>query len=153
MYTYSYEPELHPGATYKWKDVKATFKIFQTGAITVTAPNVASIDLAVQHIYPLVVPFRKEKPNDPHLAHMRRAAREQLEKEKENENNEQSNGKRRKGPSVGGERKRKRRRSVDDSDVEDGDAFIDDKTSDADGDSEDGGATSEEEAKFTDEDE
>ncbi|GBN67896.1 TATA box-binding protein-like protein 1 [Araneus ventricosus] len=31
-----YEPELHPGATYKIKELKATLKIFTTGSITVT---------------------------------------------------------------------------------------------------------------------
>lgn len=62
MHCCSYEPELHPGATYHWKEKKAVFKIFQTGAITLTAPNVASIDAAVQHIYPIVYEFRKEKP-------------------------------------------------------------------------------------------
>ena len=57
----SYEPELHPGATYRWKNIKATYKIFQTGAITITAPSVASIESAVHHIYPLVLEFRKDK--------------------------------------------------------------------------------------------
>lgn len=32
----SYEPELHPGVTYKLKYPKATLKIFSTGSITVT---------------------------------------------------------------------------------------------------------------------
>lgn len=32
----SYEPELHPGVTYKLKTPKATLKIFSTGSITVT---------------------------------------------------------------------------------------------------------------------
>ena len=33
----SYEPELHPGVTYKLKqNPKATLKIFSTGSITVT---------------------------------------------------------------------------------------------------------------------
>lgn len=32
----SYEPELHPGVTYKIKNPKATLKIFSTGSITVT---------------------------------------------------------------------------------------------------------------------
>lgn len=36
MFCYSYEPELHPGVTYKIKDPKATLKIFSTGSITVT---------------------------------------------------------------------------------------------------------------------
>ena len=34
--TCSYEPEIHPGVTYKIKDPKATLKIFSTGSITVT---------------------------------------------------------------------------------------------------------------------
>lgn len=33
---YSYEPELHPGVTYKLKVPKATLKIFSTGSVTVT---------------------------------------------------------------------------------------------------------------------
>nr|CAG4639493.1 EOG090X0CO7 [Daphnia magna] len=33
----SYEPELHPGVTYRLKEPKATLKIFSTGSITVTA--------------------------------------------------------------------------------------------------------------------
>ena len=70
----SYEPELHPGATYKCEGVKGSFTIFQTGAITITAPNVAAVDEAVQHIYPLVHDFQKDKPQDKHLAHMRHAA-------------------------------------------------------------------------------
>lgn len=32
----SYEPELHPGVTYKLRFPKATLKIFSTGSITVT---------------------------------------------------------------------------------------------------------------------
>jgi len=34
----SYEPELHPGVTYKMRDPdpKATLKIFSTGSVTVT---------------------------------------------------------------------------------------------------------------------
>lgn len=32
----SYEPELHPGVTYKMTAPKATLKIFSTGSITVT---------------------------------------------------------------------------------------------------------------------
>nr|CAD7567820.1 unnamed protein product [Timema californicum] len=33
----NYEPELHPGVTYKLKEPKATLKIFSTGSVTVTA--------------------------------------------------------------------------------------------------------------------
>ncbi|KAF7488272.1 TATA box-binding protein-like protein 1 [Sarcoptes scabiei] len=58
----SYEPELHPGVTYRIKDLKATLKIFQTGSITITAPSIRNVQLAVEHIYPLVHEFRKPKP-------------------------------------------------------------------------------------------
>ncbi|RWS16540.1 TATA box-binding-like protein 1 [Dinothrombium tinctorium] len=64
----SYEPELHPGATYRLKEHKATLKIFQTGAITITAPSVTNVQLAVEYIYPLVYDFKKDKPkNDAHF--------------------------------------------------------------------------------------
>ncbi|XP_077547355.1 TATA box-binding protein-like 1 isoform X2 [Haemaphysalis longicornis] len=57
----SYEPELHPGVTYKIKDLKATLKIFSTGSITVTAPSVANVQQAIEHIFPLVYEHRKER--------------------------------------------------------------------------------------------
>lgn len=57
----SYEPELHPGVTYKLKSPKATLKIFSTGSITVTAPSVANVQAAVEHIYPKVCEFQKPK--------------------------------------------------------------------------------------------
>ncbi|KAK3091572.1 hypothetical protein FSP39_020899 [Pinctada imbricata] len=57
----SYEPELHPGVTYKIPSPKATLKIFSTGSITVTAPRVANIQSAIEHIFPLVLEFRSEK--------------------------------------------------------------------------------------------
>jgi len=59
----SYEPELHPGVTYKLKHPKATLKIFSTGSITVTAPSVANVQAAVEHIYPKVCEY--QKPKDP----------------------------------------------------------------------------------------
>jgi len=60
----SYEPELHPGVTYRIRDPKATLKIFSTGSITITAPCVANIQSAVERIYPLVHKFRKPKTAD-----------------------------------------------------------------------------------------
>merc|ERR1711997_520674 len=57
----SYEPELHPGVTYKIKVPKATLKIFSTGSITVTAPSVANVQAAIEHIYPKVFEFQKKK--------------------------------------------------------------------------------------------
>merc|ERR1712130_1037427 len=55
----SYEPELHPGVTYKIKYPKATLKIFSTGSITVTAPSVANVEAAIKHIYPKVFDFQE----------------------------------------------------------------------------------------------
>ncbi|GAB0091820.1 TATA box-binding protein-like 1 [Sergentomyia squamirostris] len=57
----SYEPELHPGVTYKLKIPKATLKIFSTGSITVTAGSVAHVQAAIEHIFPLVYEFRKPR--------------------------------------------------------------------------------------------
>jgi len=61
----SYEPELHPGVTYKIKWPRATLKIFSTGSITVTAPSVANVQSAIEHIYPKVLEFQKKKEIDP----------------------------------------------------------------------------------------
>ncbi|GFY42509.1 TATA box-binding protein-like protein 1 [Trichonephila inaurata madagascariensis] len=58
----SYEPELHPGATYRINELKATLKIFTTGSITVTAPSVKNAQLAIEHIFPLVEEFKTAKP-------------------------------------------------------------------------------------------
>lgn len=56
-----YEPELHPGVTFRIADIRATLKIFSTGSMTVTAPSVSNVRLAIEHIFPLVHEFRKEK--------------------------------------------------------------------------------------------
>jgi transcription initiation factor TFIID TATA-box-binding protein len=56
-----YEPELHPGVTYKLLNPKATLKIFSTGSVTVTAPSVADVQAAIEYIFPLVYEFRKER--------------------------------------------------------------------------------------------
>ena len=61
LFFFSYELELHPGVTYKCKNPKATLKIFSTGSVTVTAPSVANVQRAVEHIYPLVEAFQKQK--------------------------------------------------------------------------------------------
>ncbi|XP_040175957.1 TATA box-binding protein-like 2 [Anopheles arabiensis] len=57
----SYEPELHPGVTYKLYSPKATLKIFSTGSITVTAASVAFVQAAIEQIFPLVYEFRKKR--------------------------------------------------------------------------------------------
>lgn len=68
-----YEPELHPGVTYKLKEPKATLKIFSTGSVTVTAPSVADVQAAIEYIFPLVYEFRKERsPEEVQAAKRRR---------------------------------------------------------------------------------
>ncbi|XP_066157530.1 TATA box-binding protein-like 1 [Euwallacea fornicatus] len=59
-----YEPELHPGVTYRLQNPKATLKIFSTGSVTVTAPSVADVQTAIECIYPLVYEFRKERTKE-----------------------------------------------------------------------------------------
>lgn len=61
----SYEPELHPGVTYRVKEPKATLKIFSTGSITVTAPSVGNVQAAIEHIFPIVHQYRRERPPPP----------------------------------------------------------------------------------------
>ncbi|XP_069677655.1 TATA box-binding protein-like 1 [Periplaneta americana] len=63
-----YEPELHPGVTYKLTEPKATLKIFSTGSVTVTAPSVADVQAAIEHIFPLVYEYRKERTKEDLLA-------------------------------------------------------------------------------------
>lgn len=55
----SYEPEIISGANYKIPQLKANLTIFTTGSITIFAPNVANVYKAVEHIYPLIVEFRR----------------------------------------------------------------------------------------------
>ncbi|XP_019740639.1 TATA box-binding protein-like 1 isoform X2 [Hippocampus comes] len=56
----SYEPELHPAATYRIKTIKATIQVFSTGSLTVTGPNVQNVATAVEQVYPLL--FECKKP-------------------------------------------------------------------------------------------
>lgn len=58
----SYEPEIHPGVTYKIPNSKSVLKIFSTGSITITARSVLQVQQAVEHIFPLVYEFQKQKP-------------------------------------------------------------------------------------------
>lgn len=71
-----YEPELHPGVTYKIANPKATLKIFSTGGVTITARSVNDVQSAVEHIFPLVYEFRKPRSAaDEEALRARRAAR------------------------------------------------------------------------------
>jgi len=129
---YSYEPEIHPGAVYKWKEQKASLTIFQTGAMTLTAPSVAAVDAAVQHIYPLVFEFKKEKPMNSNLAHVK-ALKQQEDK----------TGCKRKGGSQQTKKLKKRRTSYE----EEVEGFL------VDSDDESGSVEDEEEAVFTSDEE
>jgi TATA-box binding protein (TBP) (component of TFIID and TFIIIB) len=60
----SYEPELHPGATFKIKDTKATLKLYTTGSITLTTPSVGAAQKAVNHIYSIAYEFRRGKEKE-----------------------------------------------------------------------------------------
>ncbi|XKL66342.1 hypothetical protein PGB90_009762 [Kerria lacca] len=77
-----YEPELHPGVTYKVKNLKATLKIFSTGSITVTAPSVPNVQSAIEHIYPLVLEFRKEFTNKEDMLRKRTLAQQLINQDK-----------------------------------------------------------------------
>ncbi|XP_063079546.1 TATA box-binding protein-like 1 [Engraulis encrasicolus] len=57
----SYEPEIHPAASYRIKHLKATIQIFSTGSITLTGPNVQNVATAVEQIYPLLFECHKPK--------------------------------------------------------------------------------------------
>lgn len=65
----SYEPELHPGATFRIKQYRCTLKLFTTGSITLTAPSVLFAQKSIDFIYPILCKFKRqhtqfdEKPN------------------------------------------------------------------------------------------
>lgn len=75
----SYEPEIHPGVTYKITEPKATLKIFSTGSITVTAPRVANVLAAVDYIFPLVEKFQAGPPRISSNHSLKSAKRPQTE--------------------------------------------------------------------------
>lgn len=60
----SYEPELHPGATFKLLKIKATLKLFTTGSITLTAPSVLVAKDAINQIYPILLEFKRTFPSE-----------------------------------------------------------------------------------------
>lgn len=60
----SYEPELHPGATFKIKELKSTLKLFTTGSITLTSPSVDLAQQSIVRIYPILVEFKRYIIND-----------------------------------------------------------------------------------------
>uniref|UniRef100_A0A8C1EBI3 TATA box-binding protein-like 1 n=1 Tax=Cyprinus carpio TaxID=7962 RepID=A0A8C1EBI3_CYPCA len=57
----SYEPEIHPAASYRIKNLRSTVQVFSTGSITVTGPNVQSVASAVEQIYPLLFECQKTR--------------------------------------------------------------------------------------------
>lgn len=69
----SYEPELHPAASYRIKNLRSTVQVFSTGNITVTGPNVQSVASAVEQIYPLLFECQKTRSWTTHThTHTRR---------------------------------------------------------------------------------
>jgi transcription initiation factor TFIID TATA-box-binding protein len=92
LYYSSYEPELHPGCTYRLKDISATLKIFSTGSITITAPSVDNIRLAVEQAYSLVFGFKNERRREdiekfPISERKKRKREAKLLKEQQQQNN------------------------------------------------------------------
>lgn len=59
----SYEPEIHPGATVRLNN-KAVLKVFTTGSVTLTAPSVDVVNLAINEFYPQLFECRKMSHND-----------------------------------------------------------------------------------------
>lgn len=57
----SYEPELHPGATFRVKEYKCTLKLFTTGSITLTAPSVLFVQKSIDFIYKILCKYRHEQ--------------------------------------------------------------------------------------------
>lgn len=55
----TYEPELHPAATFEIKELKSTLKLFTTGSITLTSPSVDLIKQSIARIYPILVEFKR----------------------------------------------------------------------------------------------
>ena len=58
-----YEPELHPAAVVRFKDIpgKPIAKVFSTGSVTLTANNVQAVQDAVVALYSVVEPYKTAK--------------------------------------------------------------------------------------------
>ncbi|XP_017145371.2 uncharacterized protein LOC108157711 [Drosophila miranda] len=59
-----HDPEMHWCVTYQMQMPKAALKIFTTGSITVMAASVNLVESAIEHIYPLIREFRKQRSLD-----------------------------------------------------------------------------------------
>ncbi|GAU99774.1 hypothetical protein RvY_10726 [Ramazzottius varieornatus] len=60
----SYEPELHPAASWRLPDIGGQMQIFQTGSVSITAPNVATAQLTFDTIFPKLRLYSKPKESD-----------------------------------------------------------------------------------------
>ena len=69
----SYEPELHPGATFKMAKLKVTLKLFTTGSITLTAPSVIVAREAVKQVYPLLLEYKRNYEQVPNSSQSTKA--------------------------------------------------------------------------------
>ena len=54
----SYEPELHPGASFKMEDIKSTLKLFTTGSVTITAPSVDASKRALNQMQSILLKYK-----------------------------------------------------------------------------------------------
>lgn len=82
----SYEPELHPGATFKIAELKATLKLFTTGSITLTAPSVQAAQTAIKQIYPILVEFKRSFPDQTNGSNASVVKSEPLQQQQQMEN-------------------------------------------------------------------
>ncbi|OWA52360.1 putative TATA box-binding protein-like protein 1 [Hypsibius exemplaris] len=57
----SYEPELHPAASWRVPETGGQLQIFQTGSLSVTAPNVAAAQRTFDILHPRLRQFSKPK--------------------------------------------------------------------------------------------
>jgi len=56
-----YEPEIHPGAALRFRDLKVNARVFSTGSVTVTAPKIPLLQEGVLRAYKMVYDFRNEE--------------------------------------------------------------------------------------------
>jgi len=65
----NYEPELHPGASLRFPDLKVNMRVFSTGSITITAPKVPSIQEGILRAYKMVYKYRNDEEEKTDFEH------------------------------------------------------------------------------------
>jgi len=56
-----YEPEIHPGVSLRFKELKVNMRVFSTGSVTVTAPKVKLIEEGVLKAFKMVYEYRNDE--------------------------------------------------------------------------------------------